>query len=148
MPGWMMLCLDASFLFNLITRRLTSEHAALWERWVVEQRPMIAPLLMRYEIANTLNKWRRKAAIDEQTVQRGMSDIVALPIRFLDDDRLPFEALALARDLDLSATYDAHYVALAARYGADLWTSDHRLWVKTHPQFDWVHYAPERLPAT
>lgn len=36
-------------------------------------------------------------------------------------------ALDLAERLSLSATYDAHYLALAEWLGAEFWTADQRL---------------------
>ncbi len=139
-----MFCLDASFLFNVVVRRLNDEHAEMWERWLDEGQPMIAPRLMHYEVANIFHKWRRKGRIDEPFLQRSMRAIIAMPIQLVDD-AMPLDALAVAKDYDFLASYDAHYVALAARYGAELWTSDHRLWEKTHARLDWVHYAPERV---
>lgn len=139
-----MLCLDASFLVNALTAKLTDDHETLWVSWLSAERPMIAPRLAHYEVANALHKARRKGRMTEVLVQRAMRDLVALPISIMDDDALPFEALAMADTLNMPATYDAHYVALAARFGADLWTSDRRLWEKTQSRFDWVHYAPER----
>ena len=146
-PGWTMLCLDASFLFNVVVRRLEDEHAALWERWLDEGQQMIAPRLIHYEIVNIFHKGRRNGTIDEPVAQRGLRLIVALPIRLVDD-AMPFEAFGLAGELRMPASYDAHYVAVANRHGADLWTSDRRLWEKAEPRYDWVHYAPERLPGT
>lgn len=142
------LCLDASFLVNALTAKLTDEHEALWVSWLAAERPMIAPRLARYEVANALHKARRKGKVDEPLVQRAMRELVALPISMPDDDALPFEALAIADTLNMPATYDAHYVALAARYGAEQWTSDHGLWSAASPRFPQVHYAPERLPGT
>jgi len=140
------LCLDASFLVNALTAKLTDEHEALWVSWLAAERPLIAPRLARYEVANALHKGRRKGRIDEPLVQRTMRDLIMVPISYMDDDALPFEALALADELGMPASYNAHYVALAARYGAELWTSDHGLWSAASSRYQWVHYAPERPP--
>jgi predicted nucleic acid-binding protein len=142
-----MLCLDASFLFNVLIDRLHATDTAMWKRWLDEQRPMIAPRLMHYEMVNILHKWRRSGKLDESFVRLAMGVVIALPIQLVDD-AMPFDALTLARELDLLASYDAHYVAVASRYRADLCTSDRRLWEKSQSRLDRVHYAPERLPET
>ena len=139
-----MLCLDASFLVNVLMGALEEEHTGLWEEWQTAERPMIAPLLLRYEVTNAFHRMRWQARADEVQVQSALRALLQMPIRYIDDDLLPLEALAVARGFQLSATYDAHYVALAARYGADLWTSDRRLWADVSYRLDWVHYAPER----
>lgn len=141
-----MLCLDASFLFNVVVRRLSDEHSTMWERWLDEGQPMVAPRLMHYEIANIFHKWRRNGKIDEPFLQRSMRAVIAMPIQLVDD-AMPLEALTVAKDFDLLASYDAHYVTLAARFSANLWTSDRRLWDKTNSRLDWVYYAPELVVA-
>lgn len=115
-------CLDASFLVNAFTDKLTPGDHALWQSWLDGGTTLI--------------------------VQRAMRGLIQLPITIIDDDALPFEALALADVLNLPATYDPHYLALSIRYDAELWTSDHRLWSAVHQRFAWIHYAPERLLGT
>ena len=139
-----MLCLDASFVVNVLSDLLTEEDSAAWESWLDQDREMVAPRHMRSEVVNSLHKAWRRGDADDEFVRRSIYGLIAIPIRYVDDDRLPFEAIAIAREYALPATYDAYYVALAARYGADLWTSDRKLWRATSPSLDWVHYAPER----
>lgn len=140
-----MLCIDASFLFNVLVARLHPDHASMWERWLVDGEPMIAPRLMHYEVVNILHRRRQRGMVDEPFVQRSMRFVVALPIRLVDD-AMPFDALALAAEFGFPASYDAHYLAVASRHGADLWTSDLRLWEKTQSRLPWVHFAPELPP--
>jgi len=139
------ICLDASFLVNVFIDKLTPEIEDLWQSWLDSGTTLIAPLLVRYEMANALHKGRTKGRFDEALVQRTMMGLIELPITIIDDDALPFEALALADILRLPATYDPHYLALSIRFDAELWTSDHRLWSAVHQRFAWIHYAPERI---
>jgi len=44
-----------------------------------------------------------------------------------EDPPLHRAALRIAQSCDTAAAYDAHYVALAKRLGAELWTADRRL---------------------
>ena len=141
-------CLDASFLLNAMTERLTEDDDGRWQAWLANGRSLIAPRLLHYEIANALHKARRRDEIDASAVQHAMVRLIALPVDIADDDTLSLEALTLADELGMSASYDAHYLALARRHGAELWTSDHRFWSVASARFQWVHYAPERLPGT
>lgn len=143
--GGGVLCLDASFLVNVFTDKLTPDVGALWQSWLDSGTTLIAPLLVRYEMANALHKGRSKGRFDEALVQRAMRGLIELPITIIDDDALPLEALALADILKLPTTYDPHYLALSIRYDAELWTSDHRLWSAVHHRFTWIHFAPELI---
>jgi len=52
---------------------------------------------------------------------------VTLPIELHGDEALHQRALELAARFTLPAAYDAHYLALAERFRAPLWTTDRRL---------------------
>lgn len=67
---------------------------------------------------------------------------LALPIALHGDLRLPARALELAGDHNMSAIYDAHYLALAERFGAPLWTGDRRLANKLNGGAPVVHLVP------
>lgn len=65
-----------------------------------------------------------------------------LPIALHGDPRLHLRALELAGEHNLSATYDAQYLALAERFRAPLWTGDRRLTNKLHGDVPVVHLVP------
>lgn len=65
---------------------------------------------------------------------------IALKWVLVEDD----SALALANQFNLSATYDAHYLALAERKGCEYWTADERLWNVVKTQLPWVRWLGER----
>ncbi len=142
-----MLCLDASYVVNVLSNLLSDIDLARWESWIDDERQLIAPHHMRSEVVNALHKAWRRGDADDEFVRRAIAGLTAIPIRYLDDARLPTEAIGIAREYKMPTTYDAFYVALAARHGADLVTSDHKLWTATSPRLSWVHYVPER-PAT
>ncbi|MFZ0119519.1 MAG: type II toxin-antitoxin system VapC family toxin [Pseudonocardiaceae bacterium] len=118
-------CVDAS----LVVRILDAHSAALaaWERLVRLGGDLIAPNLLHYEVANVLHQQRRAKKISAETAQDGLRRVMNLPIELYSDTRLHSRALEIARDRHLSATYDAHYVALAERFRVPLWTCDRRL---------------------
>jgi hypothetical protein len=49
------------------------------------------------------------------------------------------EPCSWRRPLSLPAAYDAHYLALAERVGAEFWTTDRRLANKVREALPWVH---------
>lgn len=137
-----MLCLDASFLVNVLIGALDDEHAALWETWQGEGRPMVAPTLLRFETTNALYWLRWGARIDEVQLQLALRALSAMPITYVDDHELGREALSIAYSFDVITLHAAYYVALAARHGADLWTSDERVYNDFSWRLPWVHHAP------
>jgi predicted nucleic acid-binding protein len=59
---------------------------------------------------------------------------------FSRNSALNLRAITLAKQFDLSAAYDTHYLALAERKECPLWTADTRMWRAVKDQFDWVHW--------
>lgn len=55
-----------------------------------------------------------------------------------EDADLRRRALKLAEALSLPATYDAHYLALAERLGAEFWTADRCLAQAAQKALPWV----------
>lgn len=113
-----MLCLDASFLLNVLFGALTDEHVALRESWRDEGHPIIAPGLLRTETVGTLYWMRSCAQIEEARLQLALRAVSSMPITYVDDDALSREALSIAYSFDVITLHAAYYVALAARHGA------------------------------
>ena len=57
------------------------------------------------------------------------------------DEDLHLSALEFASHFNLSAAYDAHYLALAAKLGIEFWTADRRSANVVRAQLDWVRLA-------
>jgi predicted nucleic acid-binding protein len=98
-----------------------------WHLWQVAQPRLVAPTLLRYEVANALHRAVRHGAMTAETAARSLTESLSLPIEMHGDEALHERALALATRFSLPAAYDAHYLALAERFGAPLWTTDARL---------------------
>ncbi|MFM5981301.1 MAG: type II toxin-antitoxin system VapC family toxin [Sphaerospermopsis kisseleviana] len=49
-------------------------------------------------------------------------------------------ALTLAKNLNLSAAYDAHYLALSQLLNAEFYTADKRLYNSVKSSLNWVHF--------
>ena len=54
------------------------------------------------------------------------------------DGELHERAIHLAERYSLNAAYDAHYLALADRLGAEFWTADRRLANSVRHELEWV----------
>lgn len=119
-------CVDASLVAALL---LQNNHRvqSYWRNWREEQRTMICPALLRFEVVNVLHQYWRHDQLSTGIVQELISILYNLPIQIQSPPELHVRAVLLAQRLQLGATYDAHYVALAQLFGAELWTLDARM---------------------
>jgi predicted nucleic acid-binding protein len=113
---------------------------AIWEHWDDQGYQIIAPTLLFYEVTNVLYRYQRHSMFSSETVSTSLAAALALPITLVEDSDLHLLAAATAERFDLSAAYDAHYLALAERSNAELWTTDERLSNRMYELgIDWVH---------
>lgn len=120
------LCLDASIVIQVIMY----PDAPIQEQWhaqIEQGAALIAPALLFYEVVNGLYQYKKHAQISDAMLLDTIATALALPIEIVESDEIHKQAAALASDLSLPATYDAHYLALAQRLGAEFWTADRRL---------------------
>jgi len=68
-----------------------------------------------------------------------LTEVLDLPIQFHGDLYLHYQAIEISQTLNLPATYDAHYLVLAQRFQANLYTSDKRLFNSVKSSLSWVH---------
>jgi predicted nucleic acid-binding protein len=141
------ICADASVAVKWILDEERSDRAiALYEATAKVNQPIVAPPLLPLEITNILRqRIRTRDGLSLVAAAQHLDGFLALPIEFHNPAELHFQALVLADALDLPATYDAHYLALAEHLGCELWTDDLRLirhvatslpfvrWIGDHP---------------
>lgn len=113
--------------------------------WVRLQAPIFAPTLWRYEVASALRKFVASGNLSESTAntivtrmfELGISDVA--PSIELQERTLHWSAVLCA-----TVAYDAAYLAVAERLGADLWTADRTLAQEaTAACAGWVHHVGE-----
>ncbi|HZK49204.1 MAG TPA: type II toxin-antitoxin system VapC family toxin [Thermoleophilia bacterium] len=120
-------CVDASFILRLFMGPDEETAWRLWDSWLARGSSIHSPALLGYEIANALHRYRRAGFLSLSSADLVLDAALSLPTRLHSGRELHARALRLAADLSLPATYDAHYLAVAEQFGAELWTADARL---------------------
>jgi len=82
-----------------------------------------APLLTKYEVASALTRSRVRGSLSPEDAAEALAIIDGLGVTF---DLAPDNARAIeiAVELERHSAYDAAYLALAERLGAEVWTLD------------------------
>ena len=120
-------CVDASFVARLF---LGPDDEVFWkvlEDWQESGGSLHAPGLLRFELANVFHRCRRAGYLSQATSELVLEAALDLPIRIDNDTSLHLAALRTAASSGSAATYGSHYLALAARLDAELWTADAEL---------------------
>jgi predicted nucleic acid-binding protein len=115
---------------SLIVRVLQPGHpeaVELWRQWMDSGRLVYAPWLLLYEVTAALHRSARAGRGGPQALAASLEELGQMNVELVGDLPLSRRAAELAWALDLPAAYDAHYLALAERLGAELWTCDGRL---------------------
>jgi predicted nucleic acid-binding protein len=122
------ICIDASIIIRLLVGGEGAEQVStLWREWKTNDHQLVAPSLMPYEVANVLHQYVRHGALQPAEADEALQIALSLNIQLYRETALHTQAARLARELELPATYDAHYLALAQQIGAVFWTADQRL---------------------
>ncbi len=89
---------------------------------------LAAPTLLEYELTSTLRKATVAGIITSEEAIQAIAAFADMHIEMAAPTLVLHEvALRWADRLQQSATYDAHYLALAEQLGASFWTADQRL---------------------
>jgi len=132
-------CVDASFVIRLLeSDSEESPPLRKWKEWHEEERPVVAPVLLFYGVANVLYRYVVLGYLDFERAWEALKVALELGISLQDGPELHLRAIELARELSLPTTYDAHYLALAERLGAESWTADKKLVRKVKRKFPFV----------
>lgn len=137
---------DANIAIKLVVAEDDSHIAqALFEKWKVQRKVMLAPALFIYEITNILLKKARQNKITIEEAKSFSSLILdaGIEIYWPLDPAVPINALNLAHAHRLPAIYDAHYLALAERENCEFWTADERLYNSVKDQLFRVRFMAD-----
>jgi predicted nucleic acid-binding protein len=116
---------DASVAVGLL---VPDEQADIHDRALdaLVSRPAFVPPIFEYEVASALSMARRSSRLSEAQVQASLRRLTDLPFQRSDEGQSAERLLEIAARHELSV-YDAAYLVLAERHGADLATMDRRL---------------------
>lgn len=131
-------CLDSSVLISSVEEQPRPEIKKVWREWMRDQVVLHAPTLLRYEATNAIHRMWRAGQLGPDAASRALASAMRRPIVLHQDDELHLKALDMAAAYGLPAAYDAHYLALAARLGVELWTTDTRLVKAVEDRLTWV----------
>ena len=131
-------CVDASLVVPLLMEHSGERLEAQWAEWEADGYRFAAPSLLRYEVSNALYQYEKVGRLRGEVVDNALRAVLALPVQIFTDPLLHMTAVQMARRFSLPAAYDAHYLALADRLGAELWTLDQRLARAVEGEFSWV----------
>jgi len=120
-------CVDASFVVRLFMGPDDSRFWDILGGWYDQGVNIYAPGLMSYEVANAFYRYHRAGYLSQASAELAVDAALGLPIRLESDGALHRAAVRIAEAAGWPAIYDAHYLALAERLNAELWTTDARL---------------------
>jgi predicted nucleic acid-binding protein len=135
-------CADASFVAPLVIRpHGDSPFPRLWREWHEAGLHPAAPLCSPNEVANALHRTVVHAMLIPNEAAAALDVALHLGITWFGDVELHQRALEIAQERGLPADYDAHYLALAERLDAELWTATRRLRSAVGAALPWVRLA-------
>ena len=137
------ICVDASIVIPLLVDSETVINES-WTHWHESGYVLISPTLLQYEVTNALRSYQVHGELSEEETTSALRMVFDFDISLYDDNELHLQALNIANGFSLSATYDAHYLALAERFNAEFWTADRRLVQAVQEVLPWVHLVNQR----
>jgi len=133
------ICIDASVILRVVLLPDNTSIQNLWQSWVSKETQLVAPTLLFYEVTNALYQQQKNKAISPETIWKTLELSLELPITLVNEANLHLKAREIAMQYNLSATYDAHYLALADWMKIDFYTADIKLVNSLKPfKLKWV----------
>ena len=140
---------DASLALKWVLAESDSHSAViLLNQWTDEGISIIAPALFTYEVTNTLYRQVVAGKLAYEEAKQGLTDLFSIGVllKFSLYEDISTQAMEFAHQLNLPATYDAHYLALALHENCEYWTADKRLWNIVKGKFGWVRWFSDYRP--
>jgi len=134
-------CVDANIAVKLVAPEPDRPLAlALWERWLKENREIVAPYLFSFEVTSALWQKARRHLLSMEEAREAIRRVLALGVRLLHPTDISLVAFDLAHRLGRPATYDTHYLALAEILDIEFWTADERLFNAVREDFPRIRW--------
>jgi len=132
-------CIDAGVLIKLVVEEPGSDLVdRLWEGWILNSIPILAPALVQYEVAGVLRDRAHRRQLSEALARSALSAALSMEgLEVVDSVDMHLHAWELSLRLDLG-TYDATYLALAEMKNCELWTVNQQLYRSVQGKLDYV----------
>lgn len=123
------ICVDASLVVALVCDEPISDQVdALWHTWLNETRRLVAPTVLRFEVAGVLERKMRSGVLESNMARIS----IAMAESLAGSIDQPEIIGGLETAWDLAGSYrlrvlDACYLAIARQENAELWTLDREL---------------------
>jgi predicted nucleic acid-binding protein len=129
-------CVDANIVIKLVVPEPDRPLAlALWEKWLSEDREIVAPYLFSFEITSAIWRKAKRGLMSVEEAREAIHGALMLGVRLLHPSGISLRAFDLAARFDRPAAYDAHYLALAEMMEGEFWTADERLYSAVRDDF-------------
>ncbi len=129
-------------LYRVTPTPFTEQATHVWAQWQEDDAEIYAPTLWRYEVTSILHKLFHLGQLTEAEAVTALEKVLAFGVQTIDmGDDLCSQSFGWATRLGTAAAYDAFYLTLAERLGAELWTGDKRLANNAHSKgVAWIHW--------
>ncbi len=135
---------DTSFAIKwILPEEYSAEARFLLVTWEQQDVIRTVPSWFACEVTNVLFKKVRSSALDPLDAQVGLLSLIEGTTLHDVEPLISARALDIAISLNLRATYDAQYLALAEHLDCELWTADERFWNATRAAFPRVRWIGE-----
>ncbi len=120
---------DASLALKwLLVEEHSEKEAGLASLWRREGTSLVAPYLMPPEVANGLYRRVLEQELTLQEATRLMNNLFNTEIELRELPSMHSRAMEIARQVNVGAVYDSHYLPLAEALSCDFWTADQRIY--------------------
>lgn len=139
-----LICVDTNLVLKILlggpNRQQVREQ---WNQWVKRGVTFIAPPLFAFEATSVIWQHVFNKLISLEKGQQAFQKVFDQGIHFEYPPDLHKHAWEVAKQFNLHAAYDAHFVALAAHFSCEFWTLDRRLYQALSTKLPWVHTISE-----
>ncbi len=121
-------CIDASLALTwLVPTQQEAKADALWREWNAQGVELICPPIFHAEVTTGLRKQVYFRRILPEEGEEAFAIYEALPVTNIDNPDVYRKAWELAKEFNLSRTYDMQYIAVAELEDCELWTASRSL---------------------
>ena len=121
-----LICADNSIWVRVLVE-IDQVLAAEAYEWFEVGAIVLAPNLLHYEFSHVLTRYVRNRVVIPTDGADLLNALLSLDIQLVDDDKLHRRALSFSMGNPGLSGYDAQYLAVSERTGAELWTADKSL---------------------